>query len=313
MVYPCPEGGRGRRYWWLHVFLPVCLCLLFLVACEGGSASQTLLPAPSPTVDPALHLLSKHELTVGSYLQYPPQEFLDTNSKQPAGFDIDLISAIAAKMHLKNHVVSNDFSSLIDGLVAGRFDVVISAVSITPEVQKRVNFIPYFRGGKSLLVLKGNPLAVHSLVDLCGKSVVVQEQTSEGRELLSMGDACHKSGQAAINVVQVKQYDTAFQLLQNQHVAAAYEDASVADYSMLLHPATLERASGTVGVTTEGILVRNDDVALSSTIRLTLQSLQQNGSYHALIQKWGLYSGDITVPANYDIPPPSVTESHWKR
>ncbi|GHO85506.1 ABC transporter substrate-binding protein [Dictyobacter formicarum] len=311
MVYPFLGGGR--RYRCLNVFLSVCLCLFFLTACEGGSASPSLLSTPSPTVDPALYVITANELTVGSYLNYPPQEFLESTSKQPAGFDIDLISDIAAKMHLKNHVVSNDFSSLIDGLVARRFDVVISAVSITPEVQKRVNFIPYFRGGKSFLVLKGNPLAVHSLVDLCGKSVAVQEQTSEPRELLSMGEMCRQNSQPAINVVTVKQYDAALQLLQSQRVAAAYEDASVADYSLLLHPNVLQRVGGTVGVTTEGILVRNDDVALSSTIRLALESLQQNGTYHSLIQKWGLYSGDITVPANYNIQSQTATGSYWKR
>lgn len=311
MVYPFLGGGRRCRC--LNVFLSACLCLLFLAACEGGSASPALLPTPSPTANPALHLISAHELTVGSYLNYPPQEFLDATSKQPAGFDIDLISDIALKMHLKTHVVSDDFQSLIDGLVAKRFDVVISAVSVTPEVQKRVNFIPYFRGGKSLLVLKGNPLAVHSLLDLCGKSVAVQELSSERRELLSMGDTCHQNGKPAVTVVSVKLYDAALQLLQSQRVAAAYEDASVADYSLLLHPTVLQRVGGTVGVTTEGIMVRDDDVALSSAIRLDLQSLQQNGTYHALIQKWGLYSGDITVPANYNAQPQATTESYWKR
>ncbi|GLV58123.1 hypothetical protein KDH_49570 [Dictyobacter sp. S3.2.2.5] len=311
MAYPCLGGGR--RYRCLNVFLSVCMCLLFLVACEGGSASPTLLATPSPTVNPALHLISARELTVGSYLNYPPQEFIDPTSKQPAGFDIDLISAIATKMHLKTHVAANDFSSLIDGLVAGRFDVVISAVSITPEVQKRVNFIPYFRGGKSLLVLKGDPLAIHSMTDLCGKSVAVQEQTSEGRELSSMDSVCHQNGQGAVHVVQVKQYNAAFQLLQSQRVAAVYEDASVVDYSILQHPDTLQRVGNMVGVTTEGILVRNDDVALSSTIRLSLQSLQQKGSYATLIRKWGLYSGDITVPANYNIQPQTTDGSYWTK
>ncbi|GCE18771.1 transporter substrate-binding domain-containing protein [Dictyobacter kobayashii] len=258
-------------------------------------------------------MITAHVLTVGSYTNYFPQEFLDPASKQPAGFDIDLIRDIASQMHVKANVTSNDFQSLIDGLVNRRFDVVISAVSMTPEAQKRVNFIPYLRGGKYLLVPQGNPSAVHSLQDLCGKSVAVKELTSERRELLSMGDACLKNGKAMLKVVVVKQYDAVVQLLQSHHVAAAYEDASVAEYYLKLHPDVLQLQGNMVGVTTEGIMVRKDDTALLSTIHLALEALQKNGMYSALIKKWGLYGSDITVPANYNTQPQIATGSSWKK
>ena len=56
-------------------------------------------------------------------------------------------------------------------------------------------------------------------------------------------------------------------------------------------------------------MVRKDDGAMLSSVQLALQALTKDGSYHALIQKWGLYSGDVTVPANYNLPP-QMNPSH---
>ncbi len=54
----------------------------------------------------------------------------------------------------------------LDDLIAKRFDVVISAVTITPERQKQVAFAPYFNAGESLLVQTGNPKHITGTDDL---------------------------------------------------------------------------------------------------------------------------------------------------
>ncbi len=66
-----------------------------------------------------------------------------------------------------------------DDLVAKRFDVVISAVTIAPERQKQVAFAPYFNAGESLLVQTGNPKHITGTDDLCGLAVGVEEGTVE--------------------------------------------------------------------------------------------------------------------------------------
>src|SRR5947207_56244 len=61
----------------------------------GNSATSTLTP---PT-----DLLTPGVLTVGSNTSYPPQEYIDTTTHQAAGFDIDLITAIAQRLGLQAH------------------------------------------------------------------------------------------------------------------------------------------------------------------------------------------------------------------
>ena len=118
------------------------LFTLLLSACgsnsttTGGSSST---PSPATTTVAAPNdLITPGTLTVGSDTTYPPQEYIDTATNQATGFDVDLITAIGQQMGLQTKVVTTSFDTIINSLVAKRFDVVISAVSITPDRQKKL-------------------------------------------------------------------------------------------------------------------------------------------------------------------------------
>src|SRR5205823_7499891 len=92
----------------------------------------------TPTVTPPKDLITPGTLTVGSDTTYPPQEYIDTTTSNPAGFDVDLITAIAQRMGLKAHVVTTKFDTIIDDLSNKRFDVVISAITINPDRERKL-------------------------------------------------------------------------------------------------------------------------------------------------------------------------------
>lgn len=299
MVFPFWMGGR--RCVFLKVFLTLSFiyCFLSYSACSSHPLSQQVLSSTSSVLETKnLPLLKSNVLTIGSYTNYVPQEYLSAQGT-PTGFDVDLIDDISHHMSVRPDVVSDDFQSLIPDLLDGRFDVVISAVSITPELQQQVDFIPYFRGGQSLLVRQGNPLHIHVLNDLCGKTVAVRKDSYEQRALSHASDLCHQDKKSTITLVLVAQDTDAVHLLQLKQVAAAYEDSSVVDYFINLYPALLALGGRVIGTTVEGIILRKNDAAMLTAINLSLQALQDDGTYHALIVKWGLYRGDITLPANY--------------
>src|SRR6266581_9223767 len=160
----------GQRVPASMLLVGVFLVLAILLAACGSNSSTGAVPTPNPktpTVTPPKDLITPGTLTVGSDTTYPPQEYIDTTTNKATGFDVDLITAIAQRMGLKANVVTTKFDTIIDDLSNKRFDVVISAVSITPERQKKVAFVPYFNAGESLLVAAGNPKNITSLTDLC--------------------------------------------------------------------------------------------------------------------------------------------------
>ena len=272
------------------------LLAMLLAACGGTSTGATSTPSSqAPKVAPPTDLITPGTLKVGSDTTYPPQEFINTATGQPEGFDVDLITAIAGRMGLKANVVTTKFDTIIDDLVAKRFDVVISAVSVTPDRQKKVDFVPYFSAGESLLVQTGNPLNIKSVTDLCGQKVGVQNGTIEQSDLQTASNNCKKAGKPAIEMTVLQDQTAVVQLLASHRVVATYQDSPVTDYYNKLNPGQFTVGGSVVNAGPEGIVVRKGDTSMFNAIQTAFNQLKADGTYHSLILKWGLTSEQISV------------------
>ena len=269
---------------------------LLLAACGSGGAttSGTTSGTASATVSPA-NLLSPGVLTVGSDTSYPPQEYIDTSTHKATGFDIELITAIAQRLGLRTKIVPASFDTITSDLAARRFDVVISAITITPDRQKQVNFVPYLNAGESLLVQKGNPENIKSTDDLCGMTVGVQDGTIEQGVLQSSSDNCQEQEKPAIKIMALQDQTAVIQLLVDKRVAATYQDSPVTDYYVKQNPDKFEAGGSVFATAPEGIAVRKNDASLFNAIQTAFNQLKAAGAYHQLILKWGLTSEAISA------------------
>jgi polar amino acid transport system substrate-binding protein len=262
---------------------------LMLAACGSTNTVNGTVPNPGPD------LITPGVLTVGSDTTYPPQEYIDTATNKPVGFDVDLITAVAKNMGLTAKVVTTKFDTIIDDLANKRFDVVMSAVSVTPERQKKAAFVPYFNAGESLLVLAGNPKNIKGLSDLCGQNVGVQTGTIEQTDLQTASDACKKANKPAINMTVLQDQTAVIQLLANNRVVATYQDSPVTDYFNKQHPGQFAVAGSVVNAGLEGIVIRKNDTAMFNAVQSAFNKLKADGTYHSLILKWGLTNEEITL------------------
>jgi polar amino acid transport system substrate-binding protein len=240
-------------------------------------------------------LLTPGTFTVGSDTTYPPQEFIDTTTGKATGFDIDLITAVAQRMGLQTKIVSAGFDSIIDSLSTKHFDVVISAMTISPDRQKKADFVPYFSAGASLLVQNGNPKGIKSVNDLCGLDVGVQTGTVEQGALTAANDACTKAGKGKITVTSLQNQTDVIQLLATNRVVATYQDSPVTDYYLKQNPGRFEVGGSVVNAAQEGIAIRKGDTAMLNAVQSAFKAVQADGTYTSLINKWGLTSGAITA------------------
>ncbi len=289
--------GSGRASKGM-LFVGILILLTMLLAACGGTTAGGTTPTPNPatpTVAPPSDLITPGTLTVGSDTTYPPQEYIDTATNQATGFDIDLIAAVAHRMGLQAKIVTTSFDTIINSLVAKRFDVVISAVSITPERQQKVDFIPYFNAGESLLVQAGNPSNIKSTADLCGQKVGVQNGTIEQADLQTASDACKKAGKSAIEVTALTNQTDVIQLLATNRVVATFQDSPVTDYYNKLHPGQFTVGGSVVNAGLEGIVVRKGDTSTFNAVQTAFNQLKADGTYHSLILKWGLVNEEISL------------------
>lgn len=151
------------------------LLLAALAGCGGSSDSS----AGSAT-DSGLGLVQAGTLTVCSDVPYPPFEDFDTSSPSGfTGFDMDLVADIAKGLGVKLSVQDSSFDALQSGqaLNAGQCDLVASAMTITDERKKALDFSDgYYDSEQSLLVPSGSDIA--AIGDLAGKKVGVQQGTT---------------------------------------------------------------------------------------------------------------------------------------
>ncbi len=291
----CPLGiaSVGPRSM-LSIGYILLIALVTLSCKEVGPASPTAVSV-HPTIAAPSNLVMRHVLTVGSYTNYLPQEYIDPVTHQLTGFDVDLIKAITQQLRLRINIVNADFSTLIDRLKQKQFDVTISAMSITPDLQKKANFISYFRGGESLLVHKGNPSHISNLEDLCGQKVAVKEGSFEQNDLVASNEKCQKRGKQLINIITRSQFSNVTQLLAEQKVVATYQDSAQTDYFVKLHPDLFEVGGGIVDANLEGIAVRKGDTAMLNGVSAAFRALVSDGTYDRIVMRWGLTSGEIST------------------
>ncbi len=273
------------------------LALLSLLFAACINLQNTDVPNPLGLVNPGV-------LTVASDTTNPPQEFIDTTTQQVTGFDIDLITAIARRMGLKVEILTTKIETLISDLGNKRIDVAISAIPITPDRQAKVNFIPYFNAGESLLVEVGNPHHITSLADLCRQSVGVQAGTVEVTDLQNASEICQRSHKPAINLIVLKNQLDVIQLLTDHRVAATYQDSPVTDYFIKLNPGHFAVGGAVANANLEGIAVgeageagegSKDNTALLRAMQTAFNSLKADGTYHSIIIKWGVTGEEMML------------------
>lgn len=281
---------RAQRVSRPMLFLGVLVVLLMLAAC-GGTTANTPVPTPNastPTVTAPTDLITPGTLTVGSDTTYPPQEFVDTASGQATGFDIDLITAIATRMGLKVNIVKADFGTIIDSLISKRYDVVISAVTINADRQKKVDFVPYFNAGESLLVPKGNPKNITTIGGMCGLKVGVQNGTVEQDDANAADKDCKKAGKAGITITALQNQTDVVQLLATGRVDATYQDSPVTDYYLSQNASQFQVGGVVVNAAPEGIVIRKGDTSMFNAVQTSFTQLKAAGTYNALFAKWHL-------------------------
>jgi ABC-type amino acid transport substrate-binding protein len=107
----------------------------------------------------------------------------------PAGYDVDLARAVAAKLGLGVEFVPSGLDAIYDDLAAGRADMAASALPYAPEQGWRASFSSfYFNAGQVLVVLDGS--AIDGPDALAGRRVAVplgSDADTQARRMLASG------------------------------------------------------------------------------------------------------------------------------
>jgi ABC-type amino acid transport substrate-binding protein len=250
------------------VALAVLLAAVLVAAGCGDDDSSS-----SSSTD--LGLIQAGKLRVGSDIPYSPFEF----GREPdyQGFDVDVVNEVAKRLDLTAQFVKTPFDPIFRNLAQGRFDMVASAATITPEREKTVDFsVPYFPADQSLMVKRGSD--IKSTDDLTGKRIGAQLGTTGA-------DYAKTKVKGAQAVRTYDLVDDAFKALETGQVDAVINDFPVSKYAERSKPdlQVVQRIS-----TGEeyGLGFNKDDTKLREEVNKALNKMKDDGTYTKIYKKW---------------------------
>jgi polar amino acid transport system substrate-binding protein len=233
-------------------------------------------------------------ITVGTDSTYAPAEFLDTDGKTIIGFDVDLFDAVAARLGLRAQFQSANFGDIITGVTSGKYEMGVSAFTINPERLKQVTMVSYFSAGTSWATKSGNPSGI-TIDNACGKRVAVQRDTVEVPDITARSAACTKAGKPAITIDQYAGQDQATAAVVSGKDDAMLADSPVVAYAVKQTNGQLQLLGAMYDAAPYGYVVPKDETQLAQAVAKALDALIADGTYRAILDKWGVTQGAVSA------------------
>jgi polar amino acid transport system substrate-binding protein len=214
-------------------------------------------------------------MTTANSFEYVPFGYIDNGEK--TGFDVDLGEELARRMGVKVTWEKVDFKGIIAALTSNRVDLLITAMTYSPERAERIDFSrPYFDGGIGAAYRTGAPISKPD--DLKGKVIGVQ---------IGSAGAAWTRDKYGSEVKELKTYDSLFLALKD------LENGRVEGVVSAL-PSVRHSVKKLKGVAYSepwdhrdvGVNTRKDDKDLLAEINKHMSAMEADGTMKKLVEKW---------------------------
>ncbi|MFD1554397.1 transporter substrate-binding domain-containing protein [Paraburkholderia silviterrae] len=226
-------------------------------------------------------------LKVGLEGTYPPFDSRNTQGEL-VGFDVDVAKAVAAKLGVKPEFIPTEWSGIIAALQAGKFDVIVNQVTITPQRQQALDFSQPYTYSAAQLIQRADDKREFKALD---------EFKGDKKLGVTLGTNYDQMARA-VPGINVQTYPGAPEKLRD--LAAKRIDATIDDRLMLpymIKTSQLPLRPGAVlqGANQEmGIPFRKGNPKFEKAINDALTSLKQDGTLKKISEHW--FGTDVTVP-----------------
>ncbi len=231
------------------------------------------------------------KIVVATDTNLVPMAFVDDQNRL-TGFEPDLIKAVADLAGFDIEIISVAFPGLFGGLITGKFDLVISSITILEERKERMAFsIPYLKSGLALVVRKDLE-GVRSVADIRDRNLVVGAQNGTTAyfylekfpSLRKKGYDVH--GHAVTDLINGK-----IDAVLGESTGTLYYKNQKKDY--------FQKIKMVGDILTEefyGMVLRKGDGELLEKVNRALEKLLADGTVLKLHKKWDLGNSSVVPP-----------------
>lgn len=225
-------------------------------------------------------------LEVATEGEYAPFSFVDDQGRL-VGFDVDIAHALCREMNATCNVVKVAWDNLLDGLVAGRYQMIVASMAKTPGREEKATFADHYYRARGLFVgPAGTRIAVNP-AGLEGKTVACQRGTVQ-EDLL-------RTRRKGVTVLATDTVEEAMEaVLAGKADLILTDTLSAFDFLKSERGSTLDVVGDPLSDQEMNapahIQVRKGDIALRDRVNEALQRIRLNGTYHRINQKYFPFS-----------------------
>jgi polar amino acid transport system substrate-binding protein len=261
----------------MEVCLKIRFCLVALAA---------LLSCRVASADTLDDIKKKGEMVVGMEAAYVPYEFFKDG--QIVGYDCDIARKVADKIGVKATFIDTDWAGIIPALYAHKFDVIMSAMTITKERAEKVSFAMPYGDASVMIFLRANDTSIKTAEDLSGKPIGVQLGSAAAGVAQRFEDKLKSEGKPGFSEIkQYEHYPEAYLDLSNHRTDGVLNSLSTLAVVMQDQPGKFKMIGGIQDIKAYfGFAFRKDDTRLRDIANEVLAQMKSNGELDALQVKW---------------------------
>ena len=246
-----------------------------LTGCSSQSNNQATAAASG---DLLAQIQEKGEIVIAMEGTWAPWTYHD-ESDELVGYDVEVGKAIAEKLGVTATFVEGEWDGLLAGLDAGRYDIMVNGVGITPERQEKYDFTTPYAYNRTAVIVRGDYDEIYSMEDLNGKKTANTISSTYAEQAEAYG----------ATVTGVDDLNQTIELLLAGRIDATLNAEVVfADYQKAHPEANIKIAAYSDDVERVAIPVRKsaDTATLLAAINQALAELDADGTLTELSVKY---------------------------
>jgi L-cystine transport system substrate-binding protein len=252
---------------------------------RGAVLALALLAFAAHAADLLDEVKQRGTLRIAVEGTYPPFNFKDEQGKL-TGFDVEIAEGIAAKLGVKPEFTTTEWSGILAGLQAGKYDVIVNQVAATEKRRETFDFSdPYVVSSPQLIVRANETRKLATAGDLRGKKIGV----GQGSNYADMA--------RGIDGAEVKTYPGAAEYLQDLatgRIDVAINDSLLIPYLQQKTKLPVKAGAPLGAVETNAIPFRKGNPKFKQAIDKALADMKADGSFVKISTKW--FGRDVSKP-----------------
>lgn len=243
-----------------------------------------LIPPGYPFAEPGT-------LTVAHALGLLPLGGIADDSKTYIGTEPDIAQLVADSLGLKLKLVHVAWADWPLGLASGKYDAVISNVTVTEARKEKFDFSTYRKDTLGIYVTTSSPITViKEPKDIAGLRVIVSASTNQ-EQILLRWDAQNRA--AGLKPIEIQYYDD--DVLLNLALEAGRADAYFGPNATSAYKAAVTGKTRLVGtfsggwpLTAEIAVTTRKGSGLAEPITRAINTQIANGNYARVLSRWNV-------------------------